>query len=114
MRRSGKVWGETQQIEANHAFEMHRISVKKNHKCSEHYHKHKYNGFYVEEGELAVYVEKPDSGTLDRTVLQSGDYLVVSPGEIHWFVGLAEYTTAFEVYWTEGPKEDIIRRTYGE
>ena len=38
MKSAGKIWGKTQQIEANGSLEFHRIEFKADYQCSEHYH----------------------------------------------------------------------------
>ena len=47
--KAGKIWGNTELIHANGVLEFHRINYKKGYKCSEHLHKHKWNGFFVEQ-----------------------------------------------------------------
>ncbi len=75
--------------------------------CSRHLHRHKWNGFYVERGELLVKVWQL-SGTLDETRLGPGDTLEVPPGVEHQFVGLTD-CLAFEAYWAAPLAEDIVR-----
>ena len=48
--KAGKIWGQTELIAANGALEFHRIEYKAGYKCSEHEHKFKWNGFFVESG----------------------------------------------------------------
>jgi mannose-6-phosphate isomerase-like protein (cupin superfamily) len=91
--------------------EMHRITVKAGHCCSKHLHSHKWNGFYIERGELLVKVWQP-SGTLDETRLGPGDTLEVPPGVAHQFVALTD-VLAFEAYWHGPLTEDIIRHSVG-
>ncbi len=91
--------------------ELHRIEVKAGHCCSVHRHEHKWNGFYVERGELLVKVWQP-SGTLDETLLGPGDTLRVPAGVEHQFVGLTD-CLAFETYSLDPLTEDIVRRTAG-
>ena len=54
--KSGKIWGSTELIEANNALEFHRIETKKGGVCSKHLHSFKWNGFYVESGQLLIRV----------------------------------------------------------
>ena len=56
MTVAGKIWGQTELLEANGALEFHRIEFKKGYECSEHKHEFKWNGFYVEEGQMMVKV----------------------------------------------------------
>jgi mannose-6-phosphate isomerase-like protein (cupin superfamily) len=110
--KEGKIWGQTQLIHANGLFEFHRIEYKAGFKCSEHHHKYKWNGFFVESGKLLVRVWQNDDGPIDETILLPGDFTQISPGKIHQFEGL-ESGVAFELYWAEFKHDDIIRRTIG-
>ena len=56
MTIAGKIWGSTELIEANGALEFHRIFTKKGGVCSKHKHEFKWNGFYVESGQLLIRV----------------------------------------------------------
>lgn len=108
---NGKVWGNTRELFRNHAMELHRIEGRQGGYSSVHHHKHKFNGFYVERGELLVKVWQP-SGTLDETHMRPGDYMSVPPGVMHQFVVL-EDCVAFEVYWAAPLAEDIVRDSVG-
>ena len=108
----GKIWGQTEEIVKNGVMEFHRIEFKKGFKCSEHLHKYKWNGFYVEQGEMIVRVWQEDQNLVDVTRLMPGDYCQVKPGLIHQFEGV-ESGVAFELYWAEFNHNDIVRRTAG-
>ena len=116
--KAGKIWGNTELIEHNSTFEFHRIEFMANHCCSEHYHKTKWNGFFVESGCLLVktWQDEPNEHRpnmlCDQTVLRAGDYYKVEPGKWHQFVGV-EDGVAFELYWAEFDGDDIVRRTQG-
>ena len=111
--KSGKIWGSTELIHANGVLEFHRIEYRAGYKCSEHYHKTKWNGFYVESGRMLVRVWQDDQdGLVDETVLEAGDFTQVKPGKVHQFEGL-EDGIAFELYWAEFDHNDIERRTIG-
>ena len=109
---AGKVWGTTALLEANGVLEFHRIEINKGGVCSKHRHKHKWNGFYVEEGCLVIRVWKNNYELVDETVLRQGQYTKVAPGEYHQFEALAD-TTAFEIYWAQFDHDDIERETVG-
>ena len=109
---AGKIWGQTEEIVKNGVMEFHRIEFKKGFKCSEHLHKYKWNGFYVEQGEMIVRVWQEDQNLVDETRLMPGDYCQVKPGLIHQFEGV-EDGIAFELYWAEFNHNDIVRRTAG-
>lgn len=110
--KAGKVWGSTELIHANGVLEFHRISYKKDMRCSKHMHRTKYNGFYVEEGKLLIRVWQDDQGLIDETILEEGDFSVVAPGKYHEFVGLRD-GVAFELYWAQFNHNDIVRENSG-
>ena len=111
--KSGKIWGSTELVHANGVLEFHRIEYRAGYKCSEHWHKTKWNGFYVESGRMLVRVWQDDQdGLVDETVLEAGDFTQVKPGKVHQFEGL-EDGVAFELYWAEFDHNDIERRTIG-
>jgi len=112
--KAGKIWGNTELVHANGVLEFHRIEYRAGYKCSEHYHKHKWNGFFVESGKMIVRVWQTadQAGLVDETVLGPGDFTQVKPGLIHQFEGL-EDGVAFELYWAEFNHNDIERRTVG-
>ena len=86
--KAGKVWGSTEMIHKNGVLEFHRIEFDKGFKCSEHEHKHKWNGFFVEAGQMLVRSWKADQSLVDETILYPGDFTMVKPGEFHQFEGL--------------------------
>ena len=111
--KSGKIWGSTELVHANGVLEFHRIEYRAGYKCSEHWHKTKWNGFFVESGRMLVRVWQDDQdGLVDETVLEAGDFTQVKPGKVHQFEGL-EDGIAFELYWAEFDHNDIERRTIG-
>lgn len=109
---AGKIWGSTELIEANGVLEFHRIEIKKGGVCSKHKHSHKWNGFYVEAGSLLIRVWKNNYNLIDETVLLSGQYTKVAPGEYHQFEAL-EHTVAYELYWAQFDHDDIQRDSVG-
>lgn len=113
MIKHGKIWGSTECIHSNSAYEFHRIEILKNAFCSVHKHEHKWNGFFLEEGLLNILVWKNDYDLVDQTLLRPGDFTFVAPDEFHQFVAL-EKSIAFETYWASSlQKNDIIRKTVG-
>jgi mannose-6-phosphate isomerase-like protein (cupin superfamily) len=113
--RAGKVWGNTELILANSFLEFHRIEFKGGFKCSEHYHRTKYNGFFVEAGKMLIRVwqSADQTGLVDETILEAGQFTQVGPGLMHQFEGL-EDGVAFELYWAEPLNQnDIVRRSMG-
>ena len=112
MKSAGKIWGKTTQIEANGSLEFHRIEFKKDFQCSEHYHSTKSNGFFVESGQMMIKTWPENTQVVDTTILKAGDYMEVPAGVWHQFVGITD-GIAFELYWSEFDKEDIVRRSRG-
>ena len=90
--KAGKVWGETRALLQNPVVEFHRIEVNAGGECSTHKHSHKWNGFFIEEGEMEIHVYK---------------------NEYHLFKANKD-TIAFEIYWPELLSEDIQRRSVGK
>ena len=111
--KAGKVWGVTEALLQNPVVEFHRIEVNKGGECSTHKHAHKWNGFFVEEGELENHVFKNDYDLTDKTILGPGDFMSVKPGEYHLFEAI-EDCIAFELYYAHFDHDDIQRETVGE
>jgi len=109
---AGKVWGNTELVEANGALEFHRIEMNKGGVCSTHCHEFKWNGFYVESGRMLIRVYQTDYDLVDETELYPGSYTKVKPGVYHQFECL-ESGIAFELYWTELVLNDIKRNSVG-
>lgn len=112
MTVAGKVWGQTELLEANGVLEFHRIQATAGGICSKHKHNYKWNGFFVESGKLLIRVWKKNYDLVDTTVLSAGQYTKVAPGEYHQFEAV-EDTVAFEVYWAELDHTDIDRESVG-
>jgi mannose-6-phosphate isomerase-like protein (cupin superfamily) len=110
---AGKVWGTTQLIFANGALEWHRITVKPHMRCSMHKHKYKFNGFFVESGELDIVVKKNDYPLTDVTTLEAGQFTTVKPGEYHQFVSRDKPVVAYEIYYAHFDHNDIEREDHG-
>lgn len=108
MGKQGKIWGSTEAIEVNPMAELHRIEVRAGYRCSVHRHHYKWNGFYVESGELVIETYRENSVT-DKTVLRAGEYTAVKPGLYHCFVCTRD-TVAFEIYWPEPMGDEDIDR----
>lgn len=101
-----KIWGTTEETFSNDNFEVHRICVNKGGYCSEHFHKHKHNLFYIESGKLEIDVFYEDH--IVKTILKPGQKTTVEPKCKHKFIAL-ENTVAYEIYWVNLLKEDIVR-----
>ena len=71
--KAGKVWGQTELLEANGVLEFHRIEAAAGGVCSKHKHKFKWNGFFVESGEMIIRVWKGDYDLVDETYLKQAN-----------------------------------------
>ena len=110
--KAGKIWGQTELVHANGVLEFHRIEFKKGVACSKHKHEFKWNGFFVESGEMIIRVWQNDYDLIDETILGPGQYTKVRPGLYHKFECL-EDGVAFELYWAEFAHKDIVRESVG-
>ncbi len=108
---SGKIWGNTLEIFNKNNVEVHRIFIEKGGYCSEHEHRHKFNAFHCESGEVHIYAWQPNNDLVDVTVLKAGDSTIIHPGIFHQFKA-REDSVVYEIYWVELAK-DISRRTEG-
>ena len=109
---SGKVWGNTECVFKHNNVSIHRIEIKSGGTCSKHYHLHKYNRFFVENGSLKILVWQKDYNLIDETILSPGQSTEIKPGLFHQFIAL-ENTVAYEIYYSELDEEDIIREGVG-
>ena len=111
---SGKIWGSTCCLLNKNNVEIHRIKVETGGFCSEHKHKHKWNAFFVEKGQLEITIYRLDANQIieDITILHDGEMTYVEPGLYHKFRAIKP-TVAFEFYWVELLKNDIERRNIG-
>jgi hypothetical protein len=75
---AGKVWGNTELVEANGALEFHRIEMNQGGTCSKHLHEFKWNGFYVESGRMLIRVWQKDYDLVDETILEAGQCILKS------------------------------------
>jgi len=108
--KQGKVWGTTQLVFSHNDIEAHEIVVEAGGYCSRHYHKNKWNRFYVCSGSLIVRMFQENQ--VDETVVEEGETTDVPPGVLHEFEA-REAAIAFEFYWTELDPNDIERENVG-
>ena len=74
--RQGKAWGYTTEIFRNAIVSVYHLEIKEGGYCSEHYHKYKYNQFYVLSGVLELTIWR--NGKIpDVTVIEAGQLLGV-------------------------------------
>ena len=109
--RQGKNWGYTTKIFENAMVSAHHLEIEEGGYCSEHYHKHKYNLFYIITGVLELTIWR-NGKTPDVTVIEAGQLTAISPGFYHKFKGLTK-CEAIEIYQVLLIEPDIERRTVG-
>lgn len=105
---SAKRWGGCEVFVDSVFCEVHRIFIRPQQKCSRHKHEYKNNTFIVEEGELIVWME--DGNEWAKVHLHKGDVCNVPPGIEHQFETWDRPCVAYEVYYPDGCKPDIVRR----
>ncbi len=108
---TAKRWGSTEVLIDTPFCEVHRILVRAAGECSEHKHKYKNNAFYVESGILVIHMD--DGNSWAAVTINSGDILNVPPGINHQFTAVTP-VVAFEFYWPDGCKPDIVRELDNE
>lgn len=108
-----KVWGTTTPLLITPLFEMHRLIIKPNHRCSMHVHSFKHNAFYVLSGQLFIDSEWGLSRHGQTAILAAGDTYTIRPGIDHQFRTRDAGCTTLEMYYTEPLSEDITRRNMG-
>lgn len=107
----GKIWGNTSTLLNKNNVEVHYLEIDKRSFCSKHKHNHKYNAFYVIDGEVRITVWKDNLE--DSILLTKGQMTVVAPGNYHMFETYEYASLMIEMYWTEIESDDIIRETSG-
>lgn len=113
MNKQGKIWGTTSELFTKNNVSIHRIEINKDSCCSKHYHNHKHNIFYVEQGKIKIQEWKNDYNLMDETTLRSGEMCIVPPKNYHRFIGL-EDSIVYEIYYVELNNSDIIREDTGK
>lgn len=110
----GKVWGTSTPLFCKNNTELHYVEIKKGGYCSKHFHKNKFNRFFVMKGALKVIIWKNyGHETLeDVSIIKEGQECTVNPGDFHKFIAL-EDTVALEIYWVELKENDITRDDHG-
>ena len=109
--RQGKNWGYTTEIFRNAIVSIHHLEINEGGFCSEHYHKYKYNQFYVLSGVLELSIWR--NGKIpDVTIIEAGQSSAISPGFYHKFKGITK-CEAIEIYQVLLIEPDIERRTVG-
>lgn len=97
-----KVWGEERWLHNDELYCGKILVLKGGKHCSLHYHQLKTETFYVASGRLQMELTDLVSARLDPPVIREvfemgpGDTLLLTPGMVHRFTGLADETQIFE------------------
>lgn len=108
-----KIWGWTEVLVSTPMFEMHRLLIKPEHRCSFHVHQFKHNAFYVLSGELFIDSARKDFETPTHTCIKADSVATLPPGMFHQFRTGPKGCVALEMYYTEPLSEDIVRMNVG-
>lgn len=110
-----KVWGRTHTLLDTPLCSIHKLHILPGARCSLHFHKHKWNAFYVVRGHLILDIERVNGCMPVPHDLSAGDFYTVKPAALHQFrTPVDEGCICLEIYYVEPLSEDIIRRDVGE
>ena len=87
-----KVWGKAIKIQDNGLSKTSVLHVERGGTCSWHYHKHRYNTFYVVSGEVIIRWS-PSHIANDKKYeiyLKPGCDLTIAPGDAHEFMAVVD------------------------
>jgi mannose-6-phosphate isomerase-like protein (cupin superfamily) len=108
-----KGWGREIWIANNHLYCGKILDIRKNKRCSLHYHKLKTESFYLHKGRLKIRIKQAvDSGLLDEFEIWPGDCMDVAPGMVHQMEAL-EDSELFE-FSTQHFESDSYRLVKGD
>ena len=97
-----KGWGEERWIHNDELYCGKLLVLNQGKNCSLHYHKLKTETFYIAKGELSMeltdieHAEMTPPQVLEVFTMQQGDALLLKPGMVHRFTGIADVTEIFE------------------
>lgn len=101
-----KIWGNTTELLSINNVSINRLNILANTKCSRHYHKYKYNMFYVENGSIIVHTWHDN--TQKSILLKQGESLTILPNREHQFESVCD-SIVYEIYYCAMDSEDIVR-----
>lgn len=114
-----KGWGEERWIHNDDLYCGKILVLKQGKHCSLHYHKLKTETFYIASGRLKMELTNLEQAEKQPPVisevfeLSAGDAILLRPGMVHRFTGLAEETQIFE-FSTQHFDEDSHRVVKGD
>jgi len=114
-----KGWGEERWIHNDELYCGKILILKQGKHCSLHYHQEKTETFYVAKGELQMELTDLASARQQPPVIREifnmreGEAILLKPGSVHRFTGLAAETHIFE-FSTQHFDEDSHRIVKGD
>jgi mannose-6-phosphate isomerase-like protein (cupin superfamily) len=114
-----KGWGEERWLHNDGLYCGKILVLKQGKHCSLHYHQQKTETFYIQSGQLQMELTDLASARQDPPLIRevhemrAGDCIILRPGLVHRFTGLAEETLIFE-FSTEHFDEDSLRIQKGD
>lgn len=112
VRKEEKLWGRNHIIHLDNSFQICHIHIAKGGYCSNHFHEHKWNQFYIISGKLMVSCYNRDGTIKSTTMVRPMECIKIPPGLNHKFEAIEE-TEALEIYWSELSEHDIVRTDIG-
>jgi len=97
-----KGWGEERWIHNDELYCGKILVLRQGKCCSLHYHKLKTETFYIQSGKLNMKLTDLESCASDPPVIleefemTAGDAMLLKPGMVHRFIGIASETHIFE------------------
>lgn len=97
-----KGWGEERWIHNDELYCGKILVLNKGKRCSLHYHQLKTESFYLASGSLEMeltdleHARMEPPQILEKFTMNPGDALLLTPGQVHRFTGLADETQIFE------------------
>ena len=114
-----KGWGEERWIHNDQLYCGKILVLKQGKRCSLHYHQRKTETFYIQQGRLKMELTDLEHAQLEPPVilevheLAEGDAILLMPGMVHRYTGIAPETLIFE-FSTEHFDEDSHRIVPGD
>lgn len=111
MERTRKTWGEKWTLFENDLCEVSLLYLKPNQRCSWHYHRTKFNLFFVVEGFLQIMLD--DGVSTGISELEKHGIFTTRPGEWHEFITADMEAIVIEIMYVKYNPEDIFRKDQG-
>ena len=103
MERTRKTWGERWLLFKNDLCEISYLELEPNRRCSWHYHKTKFNLFFVTEGELYIKLED------GIAKIEQFQIFTTKPDEMHEFQTHDKPAKILEIMYVQYEAADIMR-----